>query len=115
MTRIRNYTALAIACWFLTACAALGIAPAQNLEQKIAYAQGVNTAVLTSSTAALRAQQITGDDHEHVIKIAEQAKALTDSARLLSATDTDAAARKLQMATVILTELQTWLNSRKRT
>lgn len=98
----------------LAGCQSLGIAPAESLDQRIAYAQGVDTAVLTASTAALRAEQITADDHEHVIKIAEQAKALIDSAKLLSATDETAAAGKLQMATAVLTELQRYLNSRKR-
>ncbi len=98
----------------LSACASLGIAPAQSLEQKIAYAQGVDTAVLTASTSALRAGKISADDHEHVIAIAEQAKALIDSAKLLATTDATAANAKLQMATVILTELQNYLNSRKK-
>jgi hypothetical protein len=98
----------------LSACAALGIAPAQSLDQRIAYAKGVDTAVLTASTAALRAQQISSADHEHVIKIAEQAKSLLDSAEALTSTDPTAAGAKLQLATAVLTELQSYLNSRKK-
>jgi len=115
MRQIHRLYVLPILMMILASCAALGLEQAQSLDQKIAYAQGIDTAILTASTAAVRARQITSDDHEHVIEIAEQAKALIDSAELLSATDTDAAARKLQMATVILTEIQSWLNSRKRT
>lgn len=97
----------------LTACASLGIVPAQSLDQRIAYAKGVDTAVLTASTAALRAQEITSGDHEHVIAIADQAKSVLDSAVLLADTDPAAADSKLQLATSILTELQGYLNSRK--
>jgi hypothetical protein len=99
----------------LSACAQLGIAKPESLDQRIAYAQGVNTAVLTASTSALRAKQISGDDHEHVIKIADQAKAILDSAVLLATTDVTAAESRLKLANTILTELQAFLNSRKGT
>ena len=99
----------------LSSCASLGIAPAESLDQKIAYAQGTDTAVLTASTAALRAGQITADDHEHVIKMAEEVKSILDSAKILSSTEPAVAANKLQLATAVLTQLQTYLNAAKRT
>lgn len=97
----------------LCSCAQLGIAPAQSFDQKLAYAEQVDTAVLTASTAALRAQQISSADHEHVIAIADQVKGLIDSAKLLSTTDPAGANAKLALATSVLTQLQTYLNSRK--
>lgn len=98
----------------LCSCAQLGIAPAQSFEQKLAYAEQVDTSVLSASTAALRAQQISNSDHEQVIKLADQAKGLIDSAKLLSTSDPTAANGKLALATAVLQQLQAYLNSRKR-
>lgn len=97
----------------LSGCTQLGIAPAQSFDQKLAYAEQVDTAVLTASTVSLRAQQISSDDHEKVITMADQAKGLIDSAKLLSTTDPAGANAKLALATSVLTQLQTYLNSRK--
>lgn len=97
----------------LCSCAQLGITKAQSFDQKLAYAEQVDTAVLTASTASLRAQQISSSDHEHVITIADQAKGLIDSAKLLSTTDPAGANAKLALATSVLTQLQQYLNSRK--
>ena len=97
----------------LGACASLGIAPAESLDQKIAYAKGIDTSVLTASTASLRAGEISSDDHEHVIKIADQAKAILDSAQLLAGSDPQAAGDKLKLANTMLVELQAYLSARK--
>lgn len=97
----------------LASCAQLGLAPAQSFDQKLAYAEQVDTAVLTASTAALRAEQISSDDHAKVIAMADQAKGLIDSAKLLSTTDPTGANAKLALATSVLTQLQQYLNSRK--
>lgn len=115
MTSRTRFAALAcvLALMTLSACAQLGIAPAQSFDQKLAYAEQVDTAVLTASTASLRAQQISSSDHEHVITIADQAKGLIDSAKLLSTTDPAGANAKLALATSVLTQLQQYLNSRK--
>src|SRR5688572_27375488 len=79
MKRIPAITVLFV---LLSACAPLGINTAQSFDQKLAYAAQVNTSVLTASTAALRAKQISSKDHEEVIRLADQAKGLIDSARL---------------------------------
>jgi hypothetical protein len=112
ITRTR-FATLACVLFALSACAQLGLAPAQSFDQKLAYAEQVDTAVLTASTASLRAQQITSDDHQKVIAMADQAKGLIDSAKLLSTTDPTGANAKLVLATSVLTQLQTYLNSRK--
>lgn len=108
--RFLPYLTLVLLC----SCAQLGIVPAQSFDQKLAYAEQVDTSVLMASTAALRAQQISSDDHEKVIAMADQAKSLIDSAKLLSTTDPTGANAKLALATSVLTQLQTYLNSRKR-
>jgi thioester reductase-like protein len=111
MNRLSALSALFVL--LVVGCAQLGIAPAQSFDQKLAYAEQVDTAVLTASTAALRAQQISSADHEHVIALADQAKALIDSAKLLAATDPTSASGKLALATSVLQQLQLYLNSRK--
>lgn len=97
----------------LTACQSLGLNTPQSFDQKLAYAEQADTAVLTAATASLRAQQITSADQEQVIKLADEAKALIDSAKLLSSSDPTAANAKLALASAVLTQLQTYLNSRK--
>ncbi len=104
---------LSLALVLLCSCAQLGIAPAQSFDQKLAYAEQIDTAVLTASTAALRDQQISSADHQKMIALADQAKGLIDSARLLSTSDLTAANQKLTLATAILQRLQTYLTSRK--
>jgi len=97
----------------LSSCAQLGIAPAKSFDQKLAYAEQVDTAVLSASTSALRAGQITSADQQQVITLADQAKGLIDAAKALSTTDPTGASAKLALATAVLTQLQTYLNSRK--
>lgn len=97
----------------LCSCSSLGLAPAQGFDQKLAYAEQVDTSVLTASTAALRAGEISSADQQQVITMADQAKALIDSAKLLSSTDPTQANAKLALASAVLTQIQTYLNSRK--
>lgn len=98
----------------IASCASLGITSPESFDQKLIYAYGVNTSVLTAATASLRAHEISSDDHAEAMKLSDQAKTLLDSAKLLSGTDPNAANAKLQLATTVLTELQAYLNSRKR-
>jgi hypothetical protein len=112
--QLLHLRSLPLILFLLCSCAQLGIAPAQSFDQKLAYAEQVDTAVLTASTSAVRAQQISSDDHQKVITVADQAKALIDSARPLSTTDPTAANAKLALATSVLQQLQNYLNSRKR-
>src|SRR6266852_6028243 len=99
----------------LGSCSSVGLAPAQSFDQKLAYAEQVDTSVLTASTASLRAGQISSADQQQVITMADQAKALIDSAKLLEATDPIQANAKLALASAVLTQIQSYLTARKGT
>lgn len=101
-----------LAVLLLAGCASLGLQEAKSFSDRIAYAEGVNTAIRDASTDALNAHSITSADMEHVMAINAQAKALLASARSLQGTDVQTAEGKLLTATKLLTELQTWLRAR---
>jgi hypothetical protein len=97
---------------FLTACASLGIAPAQTFNQKLAYSYGVHTAVLQATTQAVQTGALSSADASQILNMADQSKVLLDAATSLSAAgDTTGATNKLALASAALTALQTFLNA----
>lgn len=111
MKRFPIFTTL-VAVFFLHACASLGLAPAQSFDQKLAYAYGTHTAVLQTAGAAVQAGTLSKTDGQTVLNLADESRTLLDSARSLSTTDTTAAGNKLALAVAVLTQLQTYLNSK---
>jgi hypothetical protein len=98
----------------LSGCAQLGLAPAQNFDQKLAYAYGTHTAVLNATTASLNGKSITSADAEQVLKLANESRTLLDAARAAAgAGDPSTANGKLALATSILTQLQAYLRGRQ--
>jgi hypothetical protein len=98
----------------LVGCAALGIAPAQTFDQKLAYAYGTHTAVVQAATQALNDKTITSTDALQVLKLADESRALLDASRAaLKVGDPTTANGKLVLATSILTELQTYLRGKQ--
>jgi len=96
----------------LVGCAALGLAPAQTLNQKIAYAYGTHTAVLQATTTSLSAGKISSADATQVLKLADDSKVLLDAATALSVSgDTTGANNKLTLAVSALTALQAYLSA----
>jgi hypothetical protein len=97
----------------LAGCSSLGLTSAKSVDQSLAYAYGVHTAVVTSATQALKSGSLSVSDAQQVSDLAQQARTLLDAARAASGTgDYSTATAKLQLATNILTQLQTYLNSR---
>jgi hypothetical protein len=95
----------------LPGCADFGLERAQTFDQKLAYAYGTHTAVLTAAATALDAKRITADDARQVLEMADQTRALLDGARLLSATgDMAGAENRLALATAVLIQIQDYLN-----
>lgn len=95
-------------------CASLGLEPAQSFDQKLAYAYGTHTAVLKAADAALTAGSINVEDARKALNLADEARTYLDAAKLVyAAGDTGAANNKLALATAILTQLQTYLNTRR--
>lgn len=113
MNRYRHFTALAFACWLLTACSSLGLAQPQNLSERIAYGYGVHTAVLATAATEVTAGTLSSADGEQVLKLADESRALLDSAKALSGSDEAGANSKLVLATAILTQLQAYLRSKQ--
>lgn len=109
---MRTLRVTAILLVLLAGCAQLGLAPAQTLSQKIAYAYGTHTAVLQATTAAVTAGTLSSSDATSVLKMADGSQALLDSARALAAAgDVNGATNKLALATAALTALQQYLNA----
>ena len=97
----------------LAGCAQLGLAPAQTLDEKLAYAYGTHTAVQRAAASALTARDISSADAEQVLKLADESRALLDGARAAAKIgDTSTADGKLLLATSILAQLQTYLRSK---
>jgi hypothetical protein len=113
MRKLRYYyAAFLLVC--LAGCAQLGLAPAQNFEQKLAYAYGVHTAVLNATVSALDAKTIKSTDAEQVQTLATQSRSLLDAAKVASAGgDLTTANAKLLLGTQILEQLQAYLRSKK--
>lgn len=99
-------------CLMLAGCAALGLQPAQSLDERLAYAYGTYTAVLQATASAQAAGSVSAVDVGHVRVIADQVRALLDGARAVETTNPAGASNQLQLATRILAELQTYLRSK---
>jgi len=98
----------------LVSCAQLGLAPAQSFKERLAYAYGTHTAVLQAATGALTAQDITSEDAERVLKISDEARRALDAGRLaFDAGDLATAEARVNLATSILVELQTYLRNKR--
>lgn len=103
-----------VAVLLLSACAQVGLQPAQSFDERLAYAYGANTAVREASVSALDAGSISAEDMEHVIALSDQARSLLDAARVASgAGDLGTAESRLALATSVLTQLQTYLRERQ--
>lgn len=100
------------AIFLLSACAQLGLSSAKTFDQKLAYAYGTHTAVLQAATSAVQAHTLNPTDADQVLKLADESRSLLDAARV--AGDTAAGGNKLALATAVLTQLQTYLNSRSK-
>jgi hypothetical protein len=103
---------LAILLLALAGCASLGLEAPKSLGDRLAYAEGNNTALLEAATDALDHSEITSRDMEYVMSIHGQAKALLGSARQLMGTDVGSAEGRLLAATKLLAELQNYLRAR---
>lgn len=116
MTYIRTNTTpiLALLLLLVSACAQLSLAPADTFDKKLAYAYGTHTAVLQSAASAVTHKDISKEDGQQVLKLADESRTLLDAAQSLSASgDLTGANSKLVLATAILTQLQTYLRSKQ--
>lgn len=93
----------------LAGCAAMGLEEAKSFADRLAYAEGMNTALRDASSDALANHEISSQDIEHVILINSRVKELLGTVRALKDTDPSTAEAKLLLATTLLTDLQNYL------
>lgn len=107
--KIRACSALLVAL-LLAGCAALSLAPANSLSDRLAYSYGTHTAVLVATTQAVELGDITADDAERVLAVADTARRTLDAASIaIGAGDLSTAEARLQLATSLLARLQAYL------
>lgn len=93
-------------------CAALGLPTAKGFDQQLGEAYGVHTAVLQTIAVGTASGQLSSVDAVSINGIAVNSRVLLDSAKAIeTAGDQAGAQSKLAMATSLLTQLQTYLNS----
>lgn len=108
--------ALPLAPFALEGCAALGVSQAQTFNEKLAYGYGVHTAVLQAATSAVNAGQLSSADAMKILSDADNAKVVLDGAgAAYAAGDAAGANSKLTIATSLLTAVQAYLQTHKRT
>jgi len=88
----------------------VSLAPANTLSERLAYAMGTHTAVLVATTQALELGDITSDDAQRVLTVADTARQTLDAAGLaIGVGDLATAEARLQLATSLLARLQSYL------
>lgn len=97
----------------LPGCAQFGLEQPQTLDQRLAYAYGTHTAVLDAAAVGVTTGKLTAEDGRQVLKLADESRLLLDAGRAAAAGgDVSTAEGRLVLALGILTQLQTYLNSR---
>ncbi len=100
----------------LTGCQSLGNEPAQTFSQKLAYAEGVHTAVLDATNSSLSAGTLSSADAETIAKGSDNAQTLLVAAKTAyEAGDETGANAKLATALTALQALQDYLRSHRST
>lgn len=107
--------AVAIALVLVQACSSLGLPTAQTFNERLAVGYGTVTQVRQTATQLVVAKKLGSADAQNVQTQADNARAGLDIARDLSKSDLPAANNRLQMATQVLTALQSYLASRQAT
>lgn len=96
----------------LSACQLFGISQPLTLDQQVASAYTVHTAVVTAAATALTNHTISSAQAQKVADMAATSRALLDEAKSLeTAGNTAGATNELALATAALTALQTYVNS----
>lgn len=98
---------------FLGACTSLGLQQATSPSQGIAYGYSQVAAVRSSAATALASGTLSVADAQKVLTETDNARALLDSAQAATASgNTTGAAGYLSSATLALTTLQTYLQTK---
>jgi hypothetical protein len=115
MKRLQSI-AIAIAITCLLGCQAIGLTPATNLDQRLAYSFGQVTAVRDAATVALQNHRLGASEAKSVLAVTDNARSVLDASRdALAVGDTKTAEARLALAVSLLAALQTRLNAKEST
>lgn len=96
----------------LAGCASLGLPSPKGFDQTLGQSYGIHTAVLQAVTVGVTSGDLSSSDAISINQIAINARVMLDSAKALQvAGDKAGAQSKLAMATSLLVQLQTYLNT----
>lgn len=95
----------------LGGCTALGLAPAQTLDQKIEYGYAGVDGVLKAIPPAMAAGSLTSATAAHANELALNVKSILDTARTAESTNATSAQNDLNLATAALTAVQQYLTA----
>lgn len=95
----------------MSACGSYLVKP-ESFSEKLAYVDGGITAVVNATATSLENQQISVDDAKRVRVVAGQAAAFSDAAK--AAGEGPEGSAQLALATGLLTQLQSFLNTRSK-
>ncbi len=109
--RLKNAFTLLAFMIVLTGCASLGAEKPQNFNDKLAYAQATQTAVLATAKNGVVNGSLSKDDAKAVEQISDNAQTIMDAAQAVVATDPSTANAKLLQAITLLEQAQNYLNS----
>lgn len=98
----------------MTACASLGLAPADTFSKKLAYQYGNLQGVYETVANGVTAGVISKEDGKAVIGIADNAKFLLDSSRIVYTQTGVGDEAKLRFAIAALTAAQTYINTHRK-
>lgn len=99
---------------FMPGCASLGLAPAQSIEQQIAYAYTTNAGVRSTAADLLTAKTINATDAKMVLSMTDQVRAALDIAKsAVTAGLPKDAQSALTLANSVLSQVQAYLAKRK--
>ncbi len=113
LSQYRTAFVLLAAIAFLQGCTALGLTQPKTFRDSYAYALSQTTALRTAAATALNARQISIKDAEYVLQVTDQSRAYLDTAKqVYEAGDAVAGKTQLELASAVLLQLQTYLNSR---
>ena len=104
---------LAVLLTLLVACTSIGLAPAQNVSQRINYAYGTTTAVVNAALEARGRGALDDADRDFTVEMAKDVRSVLKAADIASKSgDVKTAEGRLTLALSTLTQLQTYLNSK---
>lgn len=97
----------------VSGCTAVGVQQPKTFNERLAYALAQNTALREAATVSLQAGQLSADDAEYVLELTDRSRTLIDTAQFAyDGGDLTTAEGRLQLVLGVLTQVQTYLNSK---